>query len=392
MRQPGKTITRQQWFRLHSFAGASFALLLFFVSLTGTLAVFAYEIDWLITPELRVSAEGRAPLPAGTLLAAAHSAAKDGQVSSLRLLPPFMASEAILRTASGELNRIYIDPYTAKVIAIQPWFNAHRFLRQTHRHLMLPLKWGLTIVCLLSLPLLLSLASAFPIYKKWWQGFAKRPKPNTPPRRWWGDLHRLIGLWCVPFIALIAITGLWYLIERWGGAAPSATKPLADLATLNQPHNAVKLNAAIDQALNNWPDFVLKGIIVQPNKPLLLQGQASAWLVRDRANTLAVDANTATTLTKRQGESLTVHQRIAEMADPLHFGTFAGYLTKFIWFLFGAMMTALCASGFWLCALRLGTRRSGPKLGKAWQHMGWSRWPQMGLVAASLALALMAIF
>ncbi|MDO3380784.1 PepSY-associated TM helix domain-containing protein [Gilvimarinus algae] len=381
---------RQWWFRLHSWAGLKFSLLMFFVSLTGTLAVFAYEIDWLLTPELRVTPQPAASArPAGELLAAAHRANPEWTITSLNLeLPSFMAAEAIARDPAGELQRIYLNPYTAEVIGVAPWFNAHRFLRQTHRHLMLPLKWGLSIVGLLSIPLLLSLASAFPIYKKWWRGFRKTPKGGDTPRRWWGDLHRLLGVWSLPFIALIAITGLWYLIERWGGAAAPASRLLPEYASTSQPRGAPTLTRAIDQALAQNPEFALKHILLSEGKPLLLQGQATALLVRNRANTIAVDAHSQRIVGQVKGEQLTAHQRIAEAADPLHFGTFAGYTSKIVWFIWGMAMTLLSASGVWLCALRLGSRRTGPAPTAAWRQIGRSRWLQLALILLSLGLSL----
>ncbi|WP_041523981.1 PepSY-associated TM helix domain-containing protein [Gilvimarinus agarilyticus] len=387
-------LNRQWWFRLHSWAGIKFSLLLFFVSLTGTLAVFAYEIDWLLTPELRVEQPLEAHVrPAGELLAAAHAANPSWTVSSLNLgLPGFMAAEAIARDETGELQRIYLNPYTAEVIGVARWFNAHRFLRQTHRHLMLPLKWGLTIVGLLSIPLLLSFIAAFPIYKKWWRGFAKAPKSGDTPRRWWGDLHRLLGVWSLPFIALIAVTGLWYLIERWGGGAPSATSLLPELSATPQPQDAASLTPAIDKALAQNPGFTLKRILVSEGKPLLLQGQDSALVVRNRANTIALDAHSHTVAGQVKGEQLSAHQRIAEAADPLHFGTFAGYFSKIIWFVWGLAMTILSGSGVWLCALRLGSRRKGPNPQAAWRLIGHSRWLQLALVLASLGLTLPFIF
>ncbi|MCP8899425.1 PepSY-associated TM helix domain-containing protein [Gilvimarinus xylanilyticus] len=385
-------MNRKQWFSLHSWAGIKFSLLLFFISLTGTLAVFAYEIDWLLTPELRVEApaDGK-ERPAAELLAAAHTANPDWTVSSLNLgLPRFMAAEAIAQDKSGELQRIYINPYTAEVTGTAPWFNAHRFLRQTHRHLMLPLKWGLTIVGLLSIPLLLSFVSAFFIYKKWWRGFAKTPTSGDTPRRWWGDLHRWLGIWSLPFIGLIALTGLWYLVERWGGSAPAATSLLPEAAAQAQaqPQDAAKLIPAIEQALAQNPGFKLKRILVLKDNPLLLQGEDTAILVRDRANTIAVDANTQTLIGQVKGEQLSAHQRIAEAVDPLHFGTFAGYSSKIIWFIWGLAMTILSGSGVWLCALRMGSRRKGPNPRAAWRLIGHSRWLQLALVLASLGLTL----
>ncbi len=295
------------------------------------------------------------------------------------------------------------------------WYNAHRFLREAHRHLMLPLQWGLTIVTLLSFPLLLSMISAFPIFKRWWRGFFKPPKPRDPPRRWWGNLHRWLGLWSLPFILVIGLTGIWYLVEKWGGAAPAAGAELRPLPEANAlPRDADTLNRAIERALKPWPEYQLDSLwFPGENQPLILQGQEKALLVRPRANTLLIDPTTGESLGRVHGEQLSLHQRIAEAADPLHFGTFGGQPTRFLWFLFGLMLTTLAASGTWIYSLRLTSgrshrsRRAGkPKGAPAVPHLSgvvprspwrtlWQGqllpWPQMALILTCLILALVNI-
>ncbi len=431
MAQPGtQTDTKQgtkrgrrRWFSLHSWVGLKFSLLFLFVSLTGTIAVYAYEVDWLLTPAMRVEApESGERQPPGTLLAAALRKYPEWRPSYMHVnLPGYMAAELIAVDKEGNRWRIYVNPYTAEVQGVANWYNAHRFLREAHRHLMLPLKWGLTLVALLSIPLLLSMISAFPIFKRWWRGFFKPPRRDDPPRRWWGNLHRWLGLWSLPFILIIGLTGLWYLAEQWGGSAsPAAGKlrPLPEASPL--PRDADTLNRSINRALSHWPEYRLDSLwFPGENQPLILQGQEHALLVRPRANTLLIDPATGESLGRVHGETLSLHQRIAEAADPLHFGTFGGQLTRFIWFLFGMMLTTLSASGAWIYTLRIASRRPGHSRRRRVEpsaavktpssttgrsiharkyhpwHTLWHGqllpWPQLALILACLTLALLDI-
>ena len=404
---------RRRWFSLHSWVGLKLSLLLFFVSLTGTLAVYAYEIDWLFTPGMRVDAPaGAEHQPVGTLIAAAIQYRPDWTPTYLYANPPgYMAAEVLANDEEGGLQRLYINPYTGEVQGTAGWFNVHRFLRQAHRHLMLPLQWGITIVSLLSIPLLLSMISAFPIFKRWWKGFSKIPKKGAPPRRWWGDLHRWLGVWSLPFILVIGLTGLWYLVERWGGSAPSSAGALVQIPeTRAMPTDADTLNRNLERALAQWPGYRVDSVrFLGDNKPLIIQGQDRALLVRPRANLLLVDPASGDILDRLRGEQLSAHQRIAEAADPLHFGTFGGQFTRFLWFVFGAMLCLLSASGVWIYALRLcgapGKRRpSGDapqsarrpqrprsRWGVIWrgQTLGWL---QAGLIAACFVLTGLALW
>lgn len=246
-----------------------------------------------------------------------------------------------------------MDPYNGDVRGDSPWFNAHRFLRQAHRHLMLPVAWGVPVVCLAALVLLVSFATSLVIYKRWWRGFRRWPRRNDR-RRFWGDVHRLCGLWTMPFLLVIAASGVWYLVESLGGEAPPL---LADIASPSVPPSAAVAVADIDALVQAgqrvFPELAISE--VQPGGPagpLALRGQAQAWLVRPRANTVLLDPGSGKVLARLDARDLSLHQRISEAADPLHFGTFGGMWTKSLWFALGLALSAMSGTGVYLYGLR----------------------------------------
>ncbi|MBT2746242.1 PepSY domain-containing protein [Lysobacter sp. ISL-42] len=323
-----------------------------FVLLTGTLAVLAHEIDWLLNPEIRVQ-PGAQRANWGAMVDAVRRDYPAWTFESIeRPEAARFAAQASMRTPQGRLRFVWVDPYRGVTTGDTGWFNAHRLLRNTHRHLMMPTRIGVPIVAALSIPLLISLLSSLYIYRHWWRGFFSLPRPERP-RRFWGDLHRLLGVWSLAFIALIGLTGLWYLIESLGGAAPVVKAPTAAHAR-NIAADGAAVDRAIAQARDRWPGFVVEGVVPGgKDGTLLLTGQADAAMVRPRANAIAFDAVSGRWLGARDARALSVHQRISEMADPLHFGDFAGFWLKLAWFVFGAMLTALSLSGVYLYGLRI---------------------------------------
>lgn len=342
---------RRLWFDLHSWVGLKLSLLMAFVCLTGTLAVFSHEIDWLLHPQMRVEPADTSASWGG-MLAAVRAAHPDWKVS--RIEAPRgrrFAAAASVQTPDGRLRFVWIDPYRGVVTGDTGWFNTQRFLRNTHRHLMLPVRWGVPIVSSLAVALLVSFASSFVIYKRWWRGFFSWPRGERR-RRFWGDVHRLAGVWSLWFVLLIALTGLWYLVESLGGGAPAAQAlwqaPRAEAMGIDPE----RVDQAIDRARRDWPGLKVGGISLDDAKGrLVIDGQADAWLVRDRANAMAFDAEGRVVDTV-DASGLSAHQRIAEMADPLHFGTFGGLATQVLWFVFGAALTLLSLSGVYLFGLR----------------------------------------
>ena len=382
---PKRKKGRSVWWIVHSWLGLKLSIFLSFILLTGTLAVFAHEIDWLVTPAMRVTPRDAPQASWGKL---AQAAARSDPTARLQALyapiDPWFAAEAWMDHGQGAPSRVYIDPWTARVTGTHGWANVHRFLRQVHRHLMLPTKIGIPIVSSLALLLATSLVTGIVTYKKWWRGFLRRPRGGDP-RRLTGDLHRLAGLWSLWFVALIAVTGVWYLVETLGGSA--AVPELPKVAT-SAPSTGAALDRIVALVQRERPTLKIREIRFTEDNGVILLGQDQAWLVRDRANGVAVDPSTGRVTMSLDNRDLNVHQRISEMADPLHFGTLGGLTTKIVWFVFGALLTALAVTGAIIYTLRLtregrATRR---KLKVAWAGMG--TWAYICTALLLLALAL----
>jgi uncharacterized iron-regulated membrane protein len=375
---------RSLWWWVHSWAGLKLAILLTFILATGTLAVFAHEIDWLVTPAMRVTPQQRAPATWGAWADAASHAEPQGRLQTLYApIDPWFAAEAWIDMGKGAPRRVYVDPWSARVIGTHGWASVHRFLRQVHRHLMMPTKIGIPIVSSLALLLIASLVTGIVTYKKWWRGFFRAPRGGDA-RRLAGDLHRLMGLWSLWFVALIALTGIWYLVETLGGNAPVPEMPRTSVQT--SPPTGPALDRLITVALKARPSLDIREIRFTEENGLILLGQDQAWLVRDRANGVALDPANGTVLAELDGRDLSVHQRISEMADPLHFGTWGGLATKIIWFLFGAILTAMSVTGTIISAKRLAKADAQGATRAAWAGMGYWGYIATALVILSLLL------
>lgn len=347
------TASRRLWFDLHSWLGLKLSIFMSFVLVTGTLAVLAHEIDWLLNPPMRVQPDATRRASWGEMVDAVRRAHPHWTLESLQAPQASrFAAQATVRTQQGRPRFVWVDPYRGVVTGDTGWFNAHRLLRNTHRHLMMPTAIGVPIVAALSVPLLLSGLSSLYIYKRWWRGFASWPRRERP-RRFWGDLHRLLGVWSLAFVLLIGLTGLWYLVESLGGDARVVKPPAAKHAQALAADGAT-VDRAVTEAKQRWPQFEVEGVAPGgKDGTLLLTGQAEALLVRPRANAVAFDAADGRWLGARDGQDLNPHQRISEMADPLHFGDFGGFWLKLVWFAFGAMLSALSLSGVYLYGLRI---------------------------------------
>ncbi|WP_421991041.1 PepSY-associated TM helix domain-containing protein [Qipengyuania sp.] len=366
------------WWVVHQWVGLKASLFMAFILFTGTLAVLSAEIDWLLQPSLRVapsSVEG--PVAWAEI---AHNAAEyPGLAKANAISAPTasaFAAKVTVENEAGNLFFLHAHPSTGEILGTGPWVDAQRVLRNMHRHLNLPTWLGVPIVSSLAFLLLISLVTSFVVYKKWWRGFTK-PLRTRDARTWWGDFHRLAGVWSLWFVALITLTSIWYFVESLGGNAPPHPRVDREIPTeiIAEPG---ELGLAVDAALAAYPGLRVKNVRLPGEDGVLeLNGQYEAVLVRSRSNAVYVDARTAEVLLTTDGRDLNVHQRISEMADPLHFGNFGGYWTKIPWFLFGLAMTGLALSGAAIYSLRIAKERGdGVSLRQSFRGMwvGMERW------------------
>jgi len=388
----GPRLSARFWWTLHHWVGLKLSILMSFVLLTGTLAVFSHEIDWLVNPTLRA--------PASETIAweeMADGAAKAVPGGTVRyLFAPHakgFAATALVTHPEGGYRIVYADPGTGAIQGTGPFLTVQRTLRFLHRHLMLPAIIGVPIVAALSIPLLISLLTSLFIYKKWWRGFSKPPRWRNA-RTWFGDFHRLAGVWCLWFTTLMAVTGLWYLVESLGGRAPALASPEIPPVDISSVEAAAQLPDVLAAARDAYPQldvarirFPIDGI-----GAFAVQGAAGpAVLVGSDANAVWLTGDPVQVQLVSSSAELTLHQRISQMADPLHFGTLGGFWTRLIWFGFGTLLTALSISGAAIYSLRLLRSTDhvpslSTVLGTAWHGMrGW-RWPASAFVGASFIL------
>ena len=338
---------------IHSWLGLKFSLFMTFILVTGTFAVLSLEIDWLLNPEMR-SSEFVEPTEIAwgdAYDALVREYPSYDLIGIFRFSDPWFNLQTLAITPWQENVRLWSEPGDGSLKGVTTFYSVQRFFRSMHRNLMMPERTGVPIVTAMAFPLLISLIAGFIVYKKFWLGFFKRPRFKKKVRIWSGDIHRLVGLWTSWFIALIALSSIWYFIEEFGGNSPPFPGPEAEVAgrdsILPAGFSGKELDLAVHNALDELPGLEVRRILLPTSRrsSLLIQGDLSAALVRGRANGVYIDPLNLDVLGSYVGEQLDVHTRISEAADPLHFGFFGGITTKILWFLLGLSMSAMALTG-----------------------------------------------
>lgn len=353
----GKSRTRL-WFLVHGWMGLPLWALLLFICVTGTLASVSREILWLADPAVRASGTG-ADLPPNALVAAVESVSAGARVTAILRDESYLAVQVRLARPDGTTASAWVDPATGTVQGYSNGAKFLRFLRALHGWLLVPAINGISVgwyaVSLMALPLLGSLITGLVVYKRFWRAFYQpRLRLNQTARVVWGDVHRLAGVWGLWFVLLMAITGLWFLIQavivNSGGALGQGRQSVAlareDLPMLASGQSVPRpdLDQAVRTAQAALPGFTVTRIILPGNafEPLTLHGDGRVPLLSD---TVTVNPFSGTVVTVQLGGDQPPLLLAARIFRPLHVGNFAGLWVKLVWFVFGAMLSAMVLSG-----------------------------------------------
>lgn len=352
------------WFRIHSFTGIVTGLMLFLICWTGTFAVISYELDWLVTPELRlIDNEGPINWPA------IIDSVQDNSLEALYVnAHPYggPVSATFLVEGNGYIQRLY-HPNTAQPFADISAFDIQRFFRDLHRRIFYPNPWGLYLVCFFALTMLTSLIAALFFYKRWWRRFFQFKAHNK--RAFFSATHKLGGLWSIWFILIISFTSVWYIYESvrfqfidgvisYAGNSGPAPIQLPKL----DPHPSVSGEKLINAVQSAHPELKVHSFRPNAGGYFYAEGQANQILVRNGANEIWLNPHTLEVAYLQNAENLSAYWLWSDMADPLHFGNFGGLYSKSIWFIFGLLLSFIILSGTYLHGKRI--QQSRPNNGK----------------------------
>jgi uncharacterized iron-regulated membrane protein len=346
--------SRKSYFAWHSWIGLTCGLMLFVICWSGTFAVFAHEVDWLLNPDLRAAPFAR-DMPWQGAHDAVRAAYPDWKIVDMAAPRyPGFAMEVLAEPEPDNSFRIYVDPNTLQILGDSSYFNVQRFFRSFHMSLFNNPAWGSIAgistgyfaVIIFALPLVTSLVTSLVFYKRWWRGFFKLER-RKGAKVFWSDIHKLTGVWSLWFVGIISLTCIWYFAEWY---IPYREEPAAT-APAPAPH--LPINRLVDQAEKQFPELQITSISLYSAEDNIFSaiGHDGTVLVRPAAS-ISLDMRSGETLDIYRPASEGVIARLTETADVLHFGTFGGLWSQALYFLFGLGLSGMILTGVYLHAKR----------------------------------------
>jgi uncharacterized iron-regulated membrane protein len=375
-------LNRSALFAWHSWLGLLTGVFIILIGFSGSVAVFKHEIDWLVTPSLRVNSG--VPAPIDSVYASLRAGFPGGNIRSLSMPEgPRSAHEAYARDSAGRNFQAHVHPATAAITGMRPTggytWSLQNFIRQVHVRLLMGF-WGRVFVGIFGVTLFLACLTGLYAYRNWMRALF-RVRWSLGWRILVSDLHKSVGLAALIFNLLIAATGAvlglenlyrktvhdWMGIprEKSPGISQSDLRVRGDSAAMLPPSRLLEI------AATRFPDMRPVSISFPsgPGKPAVVHGNHPGALIADGRSNMALDPYTGSILAAVDSRRESWTSRLYDAFDPLHFGYFARgygelseYAVKALWCLLGLTPGLLSISGFWLWYSRTRKHRSaGPR-------------------------------
>ncbi|MBC2658760.1 PepSY domain-containing protein [Pseudomonas sp. MSSRFD41] len=350
------------WFLVHSWLALPIWFFVLIVCVTGTLAVVSQEIVWLANPDVRASkpTDDAQPLNYDQIVQAIQRAEPQTRVDTISTPDEsHFALSVNVTYPDGRSPTLYVNPYTGAIQGASPDFDFQAFTRALHGWWLVPFtngySWGWYLVSFLGVPMLISLITGLVVYKKFWKGFLKPTlRLRHGARIFWGDFHRLSGIWSIWFIAVISITGIWFLIRAILGdnhisissepIVPVIAREQVPVSTDGSPAPMISLEQAIGTATQKIPGFDISFVSLPSNAYSHLYVGGRGWypLMFQTANINPYTGSLDSSYLLGDRSTL---EFVTESMRPLHTGDFGGIWVKLIWFFFGLVLSMMVLSG-----------------------------------------------
>lgn len=325
------------------------------VCVSGSLITFRGEIEETVRPHLTRVEPGATRSPLQPLLDRVRRDYPNDSVNTVNLPPePHRAGSFWLTGPGGRTFHVFFNPWTGEVLGEHDARkNVTEWLYLLHAQLLLGGRgeqlngiFGvlLTIMCVTGAIL-------------WWPG-VKQLVRNGLVIQWraqWKrlnyDLHKVVGIVTALFIALIAVTGVYFPFRepfRWFAriVTQSEVHEVSPIANVSDAPRC-SVDAAIAAALAAMPEGDLDwvGLPNQPQAVFSIRKRLPGEWRLEGMNHIHVDPYTAGVIRVDRHRERTAGQRFLRTMFPLHVGTFGGLFTRILWTVLGFAPLLLFVTG-----------------------------------------------
>lgn len=365
---------RKTLFKIHSWVALIALIPLLVISITGSVLVFKSEIDGLLMPDSHFVVQQQANrLPIDTLITKTQKTYPEYVVGSWEIFNDNTADRVyLIKRGTEDWYKFHLDQYTGNILS-EPVGTSHYFtdwfLDLHYTFLLndlksLPGQTGTVLGFFFAVFFLVLGITGLIIYRKFWQRlFSVRWRATLQIVL--SDIHKMTGVIGSPIIIILAITGGYFNGAVWYHEVIEHAEEEHFVLTKDLYNEEISFQHVLDDSQKQIPTFNGTFLVMplEPNENITLFGEV------DTSNPLASEYANTVTYNKLTGEHMAnwdirevgVGWQVIDSFRKLHFGYFAGLISKIIWCVIGLSPVWLGGTGFYLWFTRRKRKKQSQK-------------------------------
>ncbi|WP_300601290.1 PepSY-associated TM helix domain-containing protein [Niabella sp.] len=357
-------VHQKRWFgKWHLYLGIIAGAILCVVGLTGSILVFADEIDQALNKDLfrAMEHQRRHPIEAvATLVPQKYPGKKVDYVFLPKENDPNISYVCYNFTTE---EQFFINPYTATLTGKRLYHSSFiGFVTELHTNLLMhgPGQYlvGLATLCLLILTisgLRLWVPQQYRKWKQWRSVLTVNFRSGWKRQNY--DWHNVLGVYSAPVIVMLSLTGLALtfgpvfiaLLFMLTGRSPQSVQQIfAQKSEWVPGRKALTPAEAAAVASAQFPHAVIRGIAYPADSTAAYRFDMRSDGVSKEGNRimLSIDQYTGKLLLNSETDFPNIGNSYLTWLVPLHLGTFGGLPTRILAFLGGLVPLLLFITGF----------------------------------------------
>lgn len=364
---------------VHGWSGIVLGLLLYAVVLTGMVAVFAHKLGEWSAGVVETRSPFTGPVDATMRDLTARTPARYREDANLfttatNELGVFFHSHAEVDGKTVERGILYSVDRAGRVTSSREGTDEEvfapdnasafgSFLVDLHVRLHLPDPWGLLLTGILGLAMLVAAISGVLIHRHLFKDIFTLRR-NAAPGLAARDRHNVAGTWSLPFAFVLAFTGSFFsftgsvglpalALVAFGGDQQAMFATLIGTPPAADPRPATVANfdriiADSTRRAGSEPDFIQFGHVGRADSRVTLNHPPRDGGLETTSNVYEADTGVFRNEKPVLGTQTSLGSALFSVMGPLHFGNFAGILSKAVWFGLGFATCYVVLSGMML--------------------------------------------
>lgn len=355
-------MTKKQLFKLHSWAGLLCILPFLLICFTGSLLVFKAELDALLLPKQSVITPTSERMPIDKLVQSVSQQLPNYELGSWEILAGTDEADRIylIKKGTSEWHKAYLNPETGQVLSEPQGLHHYLtdWLLQLHYTLLLndiegfDEHLGTAFTSIFALLLMFLGISGLIIYRRFWA--------RVFTLRWdqrllivFSDLHKMVGTLTSPILLVLGLTGGYYniaiYVHEW---QEHQEKPTHHVMTEQLYNEEISISQLIESAPKYIDGFETTYLLfpTEPEQAIMLYGRvpSSNPLLSDYGSIISYSSETGAFLSQYDIREQSFVAVMVDTFRKLHFGNFAGLLSKIIYAVAGFSPILLGFTGLYL--------------------------------------------